>query len=200
MATEILGESMGWRKGRRKGTSYHAACCQNPVNNWRATAWCKFCGAQLPKARRACQSLTILTSTSIVRHSPAQILQSSTSKSAPNPQRFNDFDFEIALAPQRGANFAALNFQKYSDPPIYFYDFDFQIAFGRRRANFVDILGNQSSAAPRFSRPTSPASDPKPRNYRKNTTFRAIPTRQNLSCLASARYNISAVQHRCCET
>ena len=34
----------------------------------------------------------------------------------------------------------------------------------------------------------------------KNTAFRAIPTRQNLSCLTSALWNISAVQHRCCET
>ena len=44
-----------------------------------------------------------------------QILGSSTSKSAPTPPVFNDFDFRIALARRRGANFAKLNFQKRSD-------------------------------------------------------------------------------------
>ena len=38
-----------------------------------------------------------------------------TSKNAPRPSVFNDFDFQIALARRRGANFAKLNFQKWSD-------------------------------------------------------------------------------------
>ena len=63
---------------------------------------------------------------------------------------FNDFDFQIALARRRGANFVDVNFQKCSGPAS-FYDFDFQIAFARRRgANFVDILGNRSLATPVF--------------------------------------------------
>ena len=33
----------------------------------RATAWCKFCGAQLQKVTRGCQSLTILTCESLSR-------------------------------------------------------------------------------------------------------------------------------------
>ena len=44
-----------------------------------------------------------------------QILATSTSKSAPAPSVFNDFDFQIALARRRGANFADFNFQKCSD-------------------------------------------------------------------------------------
>ena len=38
-----------------------------------------------------------------------------TSKNVPRPSVFNDFDFQIALARRRGANFAKLNFQKCSD-------------------------------------------------------------------------------------
>ena len=54
---------------------------------------------------RTCQFLTILTSKSLSRAGVVQILRSSTSKSAPNLPRFNDFDFQIALARRRGANF-----------------------------------------------------------------------------------------------
>ena len=45
----------------------------------------------------------------------AQILSMSTSKSAPNMPVFNDFDFQIALARRRGANFVDVNFQKCSE-------------------------------------------------------------------------------------
>ena len=38
-----------------------------------------------------------------------------TSKNVPRPSVFNDFDFQIALARRRGANFANLNFQKCSE-------------------------------------------------------------------------------------
>ena len=41
-----------------------------------------------------------------------QIFATSTSKSAPRPSVFNDFDFQIVLARRRGANFADFNFQK----------------------------------------------------------------------------------------
>ena len=40
-------------------------------------------------------------------------------KSAPTPPVFNDFDFPTALAPQRGANFADLTFQKCSHHAIF---------------------------------------------------------------------------------
>ena len=51
------------------------------------------------------QFLTILTSKSLSRAGAVQILSMSTSKSAPNMPVFNDFDFQIALARRRGANF-----------------------------------------------------------------------------------------------
>ena len=60
-------------------------------------------------------ALTILTFKSLSRAGVVQILRSSTSKSAPTPPVFNDFDFRIALARRRGANFGKLNFQKRSD-------------------------------------------------------------------------------------
>ena len=62
------------------------------------------------KAARDPGVLTILTSKTLSRRSVVQILQIRTSKSRPNLAVFNDFDFEIVLAPQRGANFAELNF------------------------------------------------------------------------------------------
>ena len=48
-----------------------------------------------------------------------QILSGSTSKSAPTPPVFNDFDFRIALARRRGANFVDVNFQKCSGPASF---------------------------------------------------------------------------------
>ena len=42
-----------------------------------------------------------------------------TSKNVPRPSVFNDFDFQIALAHRRGANFAKLNFQKCSEPTVF---------------------------------------------------------------------------------
>ena len=68
-----------------------------------------------PKTSRTPGVLTILTSESFARAGVVQILRSSTSKSAPNLPRFNDFDFQIALARRRGANFVDVNFQKCSD-------------------------------------------------------------------------------------
>ena len=85
-------------------------------NRSRAQAWCKFWRLQLPKVLSHPQFLTVLTSTSFSRAGVVQILASSTSKSAPTPSVFNDFDFQIVLARRRGANFADFNFQKGSEP------------------------------------------------------------------------------------
>ena len=57
----------------------------------------------------------ILTSKSLSRAGVAQILRNSTSKSILNMPIFNDFDFRIALARRRGANFVDVNFQKCSE-------------------------------------------------------------------------------------
>ena len=96
------------------------------------------------------QFLTILTSKSFSRAGVVQILKTSTSKSALAPSVFNDFDFQIALARRRGANFEDFNFQKCSDLSV-FNDFDFQIALARRRgANFEDFNFQKCSDAVSF--------------------------------------------------
>ena len=61
-----------------------------------------------------------------------------TSKNVPRPSVFNDFDFQIALARRRGANFVEINFQKCSEHAAWCLFF-VKIALARRRgANFVD--------------------------------------------------------------
>ena len=79
-----------------------------------ARAWCKFYGAQLQKALRTHCALTILTSKSLSHHIVAQILRSWTSKSAPTPSVFNDFDFQIALSHSVGQIFST---SWAADPP-----------------------------------------------------------------------------------
>ena len=62
-----------------------------------------------------------------------------TSKNVPRPSAFNDFDFQIALARRRGANFVEINFQKCSEHAAW-CRFFVKIALARRRgANFVDV-------------------------------------------------------------
>ena len=88
-------------------------------NRSRAQAWCNFCEAQLPKVPRHRQFLTILTSKSLSRAGVVQILSSSTSKSAPNMPVFYDFDFRIALARRRGANFVEILGSRSFAPPRF---------------------------------------------------------------------------------
>ena len=62
-----------------------------------------------------------------------------TSKNAPRPSVFNDFDFQIVLARRRGANFAELNFQKCSEHAAWCLFFA-EIALARRHgANFPKL-------------------------------------------------------------
>ena len=68
---------------------------------------------------RACQFLTILTSESLSRADVVQILSRSTSKSAPTPPVFNDFDFQIALARRRGANFVDILGSRSFATPVF---------------------------------------------------------------------------------
>ena len=60
---------------------------------------------KIPTVLWGCQSFSILTSEALPRHSVVQILRTWTPKSAPRLPLFNDFDFQTAFAPQRGANF-----------------------------------------------------------------------------------------------
>ena len=84
-----------------------------------AQAWCNFCEAQLSKARRNPQVLTIFTAKSLSRAGVVQILSMSTSKSAPTPPVFNDFDFQIALARRRGANFVDILGSRSFATPVF---------------------------------------------------------------------------------
>ena len=63
--------------------------------------------------------LTILTSESLSRAGVVQILSRSTSKSAPGLPAFNDFDFEIALARRRGANFVDILGSRSFATPVF---------------------------------------------------------------------------------
>ena len=74
---------------------------------------------QFQKVLRTHGALTILTTKSLSRAGKVQILQSSTSTSAPNPRCFHDFDFHIALAPQRSANFGDILGSEPSAPPRF---------------------------------------------------------------------------------
>ena len=90
-------------------------------------------------------------SKSLSRHSVVQILATGTSKNAPIMPVFNNFDFQIALAPRRGANFGDFNFKKPSDP-LNFYRFDFQIALAPQRgANFAKLNFKKSSGPLNFN-------------------------------------------------
>ena len=65
------------------------------------------------------QFLTILISESLWRAGVVQILSRSTSKSRPNPRCFNDFDFQIALARRRGANFVDILDSRSFATPVF---------------------------------------------------------------------------------
>ena len=67
------------------------------------------------KTSRDPGAFKILTSKPLSRAGVVQILATSTPKSRPRLLVFYDFDFQIALARRRGANFGDLNFQKCSD-------------------------------------------------------------------------------------
>ena len=75
-----------------------------------------FADLNFKKVVRTCQLLTILTSKLFSRHSVVQILATWTSKSAPTLPVCNDFNFQIVLAPQRGANFDGILGSRSSAP------------------------------------------------------------------------------------
>ena len=63
--------------------------------------------------------LTLLASKSLSCHSGVQILRILISKGRLNMPVFKDFDFRMALAPQRGANFTDLELKKCSEPASF---------------------------------------------------------------------------------
>ena len=87
------------RHERINVTSHHQTndtvtqCVAYLPNRSGATAWCKICGAELPKVLRACQFLTILTSKSLWRHSVVRLLSTSL---AADPAQFPFFGTDCA--------------------------------------------------------------------------------------------------------
>ena len=61
-----------------------------------APAWCKFCGAQLQKVARHCQSFAILTSEPLSCHSVVQTLATSSAADPPRPPVFRSWLSEPA--------------------------------------------------------------------------------------------------------
>ena len=137
---------------------------------------------------RGCQFLTILTSKSFSRAGVVQILATSTSKSALAPSVFNDFDFRIALARRRGANFEDFNFQKCSDHASFYKSFS--------RAGVVQIL---SHLGPQILR-TRPFLGPDFSSRRSHktmvkhnisrTSYPPNPHVTHLCCITSARSHL----------
>ena len=103
----------------------------------------------------------------------AKILPGSTSKSAPGTPCFNNLDFEIALSPQHGANFAELNFQKCSEP-AGFNKFDFEIALS---PNFLSLRDHETMEKQSFSR----------RSYPPNSLMYCIRALEHLLCCPTSK-------------
>ena len=105
------GFSVGGFKHRHHRAPNHCAChakriVPDPLQIHHACP--RFCNPhELLRLPRILQSVEI----------PAPATRNAlwTSKNVPRPSVFNDFDFQIALARRRGANFAKLNFQKCSE-------------------------------------------------------------------------------------
>ena len=92
-----------------------------------------------PKTSRTPSILTILTSKSLSRYNGVHFLKIKTSKSGPNLEVFNDFDFEIALSLQRVQFLTILTSKSAPRPPV-FKDFDFQTALSPQRDAILKIL------------------------------------------------------------
>ena len=105
------GFSVGGFKQRHHKARNHCACHAKRIVSE---------PLQIPHAcQRFCNPHKLLRLPRILKRieipAPAARKALWTSKSGPRPWCFNDFDFQIALARRRGANFADFNFQKCSE-------------------------------------------------------------------------------------
>ena len=78
-----------------------------------------FSTSQLPKVLRDPGVLYLFTSKSASRHNGVHFLDIATSKSGPRMVCFVHVHFEMCFAPQRGALFRHLNFQKCSETQVF---------------------------------------------------------------------------------
>ena len=142
---------------------------------------------------RTCQFLTILTSKSLSRAGGVQILRSSTSKSAPGVRCFNDFDFQIALARWRGANFCEAELPKVLPACGVL---TILASKSLSRAGVVQILSASWAADPshHFASRTYLCEPSKPQTMEKHSVSRnSYPPKSLMS-------RIRAVKHLCCQT
>ena len=131
-----------------------------------ATAACNFSTSELQKVVRTCSVLYILTWKCASRYSGVQFFNIATSKSAPRPSVFYDFDFKIFFSLQRCAIFQHLNFKKCSEP-VSFLTFWLQnVLLATAACNFSFLR----SATCRFTEVTFRPS--RTTNHWKNTAFR----------------------------
>ena len=148
------------------------------------------------KTSRDRQFLTIWTSKSLSRAGVVQILRSSTSKSAPIIPRFNDFDFQIALARRRGANFVDVNFQKCSEPTVSHGVLTILTSESLSRAGVVQILPTSWAADPS----QLPFFGPTFANLRSDKTMEKHSISRNSYPPKSLMSHICAVKHLYCPT
>ena len=86
----------------------------------RATALCKLCGSQFPKMLRTCSEAPVFRQNHSRATAWCKFYGAQLPKARRTCQFFYDFNFQIALVPQRGANFTEPNFQKCSKPANFF--------------------------------------------------------------------------------
>ena len=129
------GFSVGCFKQRHHKARNHCACHAKRIVS---------APLQIPHAcQRFCNPHELLRLARILQRveipAPAARNTLWTSKNVPRPSVFNDFDFQIALARRRGANFVEINFQKCSEHAAWCLFF-VKIALAHRRgANFVEL-------------------------------------------------------------
>ena len=125
----------------------HVVFCTFWLRNvLRATTACTFSTSQLPKVVRSWCVLYILTWKCASRHNGVHFFDIATSKSGPDLVCFVHFDFKMCFAPQRGALFRHLNFQKWSDAEV-FCTFWLRNVLGATTAcNFSSLIWPASSA------------------------------------------------------
>ena len=125
----------------------HVVFCTFWLRNvLRATTACTFSTSQLPKVVRSWCVLYILTWKCASRHNGVRFFDIATSKSGPDLVCFVRFDFKMCFAPQRGALFRHLNFQKWSDAEVFCAFWLRNVLGATTACNFSSLIWPASSA------------------------------------------------------
>ena len=125
-----------------------------------ATAACNFSTSELQKVLWDRQFFTILTWKCTSRYSGVQFFHIWTSKSAPRPSVFYDFDLKMCFAPQRRAIFPHLNFKKWSEPGVFCTFWLENVLLATAACNFSYLLSTATSAPAALPRLLFDPADP----------------------------------------